>query len=686
MSQDSWHAQLIQHLLRVRPREVPWPVALRNTVGVVLPLIVGMATDHLEAGLGAAVGALVVMMSDQPGAYPVRLRRMLLTTCTGGLAAAAGYALGSFPLALLVVSAAWTFAAGLLVALGDSATRAGITSVLLLLLTGADATGAVQPIAAVALIVSGGLLQTALAVMAWPLNRYRPQRMALANAFAGLADAARNPSASDHSPPQDTAATELQNSMLGSGRGSRSRALDSCRILVTEFERMRLQLVALAEIESAHGGQVGERALRDLRLAVATALDAVASALAKPGVAEVSVAAFSQLRSRLADEGLPVSAQHHGRTLIAALEAVARNAVFAGGRGELRTAAAERRLPAPLRPTNPLAALAAQLNLRSTALRHALRFSACISLALVLSWMVADEHAYWMPMAVAIVLKPDFASTMRFGLHRVTGTLVGLLLASVLLMHLLPATWQQIALLAVLCFCYRQLAPMHYGIGVAALTGVVVILLAFGGEPAGPVMAARGIATVAGAALALVAYLLWPSWERGRVRQSLAAMLDAYARYLHSIPTGNKRKLADARSVARLARANAEASVERLRQEPRTGEGLLAHGDALLANGNRLVRATMMLDARLSREAGSEADDDNRSYLHQIATAAADTVDLFSRCTEQREPPSEQSPWNDTIEVLRRADHPYDAGASELLARFDDILATLHFIIGRNQP
>ncbi|RBJ89616.1 hypothetical protein BRO00_03680, partial [Xanthomonas oryzae pv. oryzae] len=44
-----------------------------------------------------------------------------------------------------------------------------------------------------ALIFAGGLLQVLLALVAWPLQRYRPERFALAELMRQLAGSARRP-------------------------------------------------------------------------------------------------------------------------------------------------------------------------------------------------------------------------------------------------------------------------------------------------------------------------------------------------------------------------------------------------------------------------------------------------------------------------------------------------------------
>ena len=48
-------------------------------------------------------------------------------------------------------------------------------------------------------------------------------------------------------------------------------------------------------------------------------------------------------------------------------------------------------------------------------------------------------------------------------------------------------------------------------------------------------MAARALGTGLGSALALLAYALWPTWERGRVRGAMADLLDAYRQYFDAV-------------------------------------------------------------------------------------------------------------------------------------------------------
>jgi uncharacterized membrane protein YccC len=311
-----------------------------------------------------------------------------------------------------------------------------------------------------------------------------------------------------------------------------------------------------------------------------------------------------------------------------------RNADFAGSRGELRLAAREAALPRNLRPRNPLAILRANLHLSSVAFRHALRCGACLAIAVAGERIAGIGHGYWIPMTCAIVLKPDFAGTFRIGLLRVAGTLVGLLLATALVHVAFGSEWARIVLLALLCFGFRQLTTMHYGLGVMLLTALIVVLLSFEGISPTETMNARALGTSLGSALALAAYALWPTWERGRVRGALADLLDAYRQYFLAVAGDDPRVRADVRALSRRARTNAQASLDRLRGEPRRRH-LVATAEGIFANANRFLRAAMALEAM--RQSAAPLSD--RHAVETFATSVdAATGELAQALRESRMP------------------------------------------------
>jgi len=656
------HHPLLHALVHTGKRDAPWTVALRNTAAVVLPLAVGALTDHLFAGLGVSAGALNTMFADQPGPYRLRLRRMLLTAFAAGIAAFAGSVLGQWPPALLVGAAIWAFGASLLVAIDAHATRAGLTSLILLVIMGAEPHAAPAALPAALLIFSGGVLQTLFAIAAWPLQRYRPERLALAQAFRGLADFSRAGIAHDSAVALPPSLNDLQAMLFGAGR-ARGRAVEAFRVLAELAERIRLELFALAQQQSQCESPTLREALASVRASAADVLSTIATALeqAAPPRSEAALATHDAAASTI--ESMPSTAEvGMAAARIAALggqlRAAVRNADTAGSRGEIRAQRAEYRLPRALQSANPLATLRANLRLSSPACRHAVRCSVCIAIALGLSHLLPLSRGYWLPMTVAIVLRADFGATWRIGLLRVLGTLGGLFLTTAVL-HFggVGNFWVALALMAVLCFGFRELAAVHYGIAVVCLTGMVVILLSFYGVPAAASVQARTIETALGSALALLASLVWPTWERGRERGALAQMLDAYRDYLAAVLHGDARARRETRVAARAARSSAQASLDRLRTEPASRINL-PRAEALVAQANRLIRAAMTLEA-----ARGSADMPSSPELDAFAQAC--DAALRECATALREARLPQGDW--PLRKLQRA-------LAEPLAKRDDAL------------
>jgi len=605
----SLRAHAIESLVHIKRPDVPWRVVVRNTAAVALPLAIGLATGHPQAGLGVAAGALNTMFSDQPGPYRQRTRQLLLASLVAGIASLLGFLIGGHLLPILLATAAFGFFGGLLVVFGTDTARVGMTSMILLVITAATPLPLTQAASASALIVCGGLLLTLFSLAAWPLQRYWPERQALASVYAGLAALATQPSQDNADAPALTdAMTTLQQTLLGRHR-SHGRAMEAFGVLLELAERMRLEFVAMNELDADND------VYRKFREQAAEVLSGIATALEEGATPTQAARSLQWVQARETEiDGSQHSAgmNRHVHALTGQLSAAVRNADWAGSRGEWRARAAETQLPKALRSSSGVATLRANLTVQSVAFRHALRTAACLSAALWISRRLDLPHGYWLPMTAAIVLRPDFAATFNFGLLRMLGTVAGLVVTTVLL-HVTPdQPWAHLLLLAILCMTFRYLASAHYGIAVAALTGTVVILLSFDGVNSGVAVMDRVINTTLGCSMALLAYVAWPTWERGRARAALARMLEGYADYLAALAQPAQRTAhRETRTAARTRRSNAQASIERMRAEPATPPELLKMARALFANGNRLARTAMALEALI---------DDNDALPEQVET------------------------------------------------------------------
>ena len=698
-------AKSLAVLLQTQRPEVPARVLLRNTVAAIVPLAIGIAAGRVGIGLWVSVGAIVTMYSDQPGPYRQRLTQLLAVSAAGGFAAFVGLVLGGHLAALLGATVLIAFAGALLVVFGDAGGRVGMAAIILLVITAATPAAGVWPaLQSAALITGGGLLLTLFSIAAWPLQRYGPEREALAAVYRGLAALARQPTVDRHAAPALSAGmTELQHTLLGSHR-ARGPVMDSFGVLLELAERISLELTALADGEPGeHIGALIRRetaallddiarsigAATEVDHAMARSLQALRAAEDALGASEGATAeaapAFVAGPARAAPD---LSPRRHFHALCGQLAAAARNAGRASATGARRAAQEELQRPRAVRTQSPPSILAASLTPRSAAFRHALRTAACVAVALWLGRALELSHGYWIPMTVAIVLRADYGATFSYGLLRVAGTVTGLLLTTALV-HFLPAdAWAWLAMMAVLCAAYRYFGTVHYGVAVTALTGMVVLLLALAGEPPESTMVPRLIATVIGSVMALMAYGLWPTRERTQIRSALASLLRAYAAYLASLgAAGEEQERREARNGSRVARANAEAALERLLAEPGGARAIAELTQSLLANSNRLARTTMTLDAALSGPGAVPA----RSRIRPLTAQGASSLEQIAEAIERKAPPPVMSARLRSLQhdLARELDTggatPLGAELTALSDRLVDNINTLGHIVARAQ-
>jgi uncharacterized membrane protein YccC len=589
-------------------------VGLRNAAGVALPLALGLAFRAPGSGLLIATGALNVAFSDSRLPYTQRARRMLAASAVVGYGVFIGALCGhSHPLTLLTVTL-WAFAAGILVALDQTAADVGTISLVTVLVFAALPMPPQQALYSGVLAGCGGLLQIVLSVAIWPLRPYAPQRRALADLFRALADSAAVAVAATEAPPVTAQTTEAQDWLAPLDR-DRSLEAERYRALLSQAERMRLALLVLSRVRTRIAREDPAScpvATIDRFFTIAgDVLRGLAAALARNTPPEDSPALVDETHAIVESlRACPGEMARDARRQIDALAGQFRAAFdlveHATPAGELRFERGETARSWPLRLQSGAAILRANLTLRSAACRHAIRLAVCVAIAEAVGQQLALTRAYWAPMTVAIVLKPDFAGTFSRGVQRLAGTIAGLLLATALV-HFRPlGTGLEIAFVAIFTFAARAFGPANYAIAATAITALVVMLVALNGTAPGAVVLPRAINTIVGGAIALIAHAVWPTWERAQIPEMIARLLDAYAAYWSAIRAGYEqpdrtlsREVDEARLGGRRARTNLEASMDRLAIEPGTTHDRFRALSALLANSHRLAHAMMALEAGL---------------------------------------------------------------------------------------
>jgi uncharacterized membrane protein YccC len=665
--------------------------AFRNAAGVVLPLMAGYALGMPRGGLVVASGALNVSYSDSSDPYSGRARRMLASSVICAIAVFAGAISGQHQSLAIVLATAWAFIAGMANALGGAAPDLGVISLVTLLIYAAQPLTPRQAAISGVLALAGGLLQTALSIALWPVRRYDPERRALASFYRELATRAAEPLMATSAPLASIHSEEAQQTLVGLERDPGPESM-RYRALLNQAERIRLSLLVLSRLRARmererYDYPAIEAVTRYLQLASRILQQISDLLLVSPpaGTAQNESEQLSELHQQIS-----LLRKQNAETPSSFLAAVAKDALFQMDAlaGQLRAALDLARndvalekfgISQPLaRPTwrevgvSRLEMLRENLNLQSATFRHAVRLAVLVAMGDIIGRMVSWRRTYWLPMTIVLVLKPEFTATFTRGVLRIAGTVIGLLLATALFHVIHPIVALQVALIFLFVFFLRWLGPANYGIFAIVVSGLIVLLLAIAGVPPKDVIFARGINTVVGGTLAIIAYRLWPTWERTRISERIARMSDAYREYFHAMlrfdpadPT-SAQELERSRRAARVARSNLEASVDRLSSEPGATREQMIRLNAILASSHRFIHAVMALDAIVLQTAVLSGS----APLKKFAAAAETTLALLSSALRAgRVMPRDFPDLREAHRLMVQA----RTGANESEARYDSI-------------
>jgi uncharacterized membrane protein YccC len=473
---------------------------------------------------------------------------------------------------------------------------------------------------------AGGLLLTILSVAVWPLGRYRPERQIIASLYLTLSKLASTPAGPEAPPPGSEQLIGTQNALTSLAQDHSPEA-ERCIFLLNQAERIRLSLLTLRRLDrriarEEQGSEVSA-ALERILATASLALESVSTSViqGRPGgAARQLTEAARQFRERHEEKVSPFLAAliHDADYQVDALGGQLRAAARLSG----NVAPRETGEPWRLRFTGWRARLYANLSFESTVFRHAVRLALCVGVGETIGLAFNLQRTYWIPMTIAIVLRPDFTATFSRGILRIAGTFVGLVLATGLFHFLHTGIASDIALLAVFTFFLRWVGPANYGIFVTAISAFVVLLIAVTGIDPQPVIAARALNTAIGGALALAAYWLWPTWEHTHVRPVLADLIEAYRNYFRAVADAYAGKtdadLDGTRSRARVARANAEAFVGRIASEPAVSPDRANLINAILVSSHGFVRAAMALESDLYRARPEPANQASLDFVEKV--------------------------------------------------------------------
>jgi uncharacterized membrane protein YccC len=649
-----------RHGVRVRP-------GLRVAVGVTVALAIGYAAGSWATGAAAAGGAIAVgIPSVAPTARP-RIAMLASTALAMALGTFLGSATSGYAGLHVVAVALFTFAGGLLVAVEPGVTAVGLNAIVGLVVYGRFPGSPETALKSAGLVLAGGLFQVLLVVVLGGRPQVGRALAGLSRAYAELATYAGDLDLDRSGLPVaaalDAAVVDREFSF---GAGASGPSGEACTSLVDEARRMRLELLSLASARTAAQGidePDAELVASFDRLAARLRefLEDVVDGLAHADVPVDLDDALAAATEAIEDVRQVAAALPHAQ-LIAARATTAGAALA----GQLRAVAVLLPAAVEVKPSHPSSAvrtatrisrrgaqgaeviterMGANLTWHSDAFQHAIRLAAVVSACAVIAHVAGIGRGYWIALTAVLVLRPEFSVTFTRGVARAVGTFAGVGIATIVAVTANPHGWVLVPFVGVFVWLAAGVFNASYAAFSVAVTGAVVFLLA--GLDTDPVVAARErlLATALGAALALGAYAVAPTWGRRPVADAVADLAETTQRYVGLVLDAIVDSGADvsvlpaAGRAVRLARTNAEAAITRSLGDPSSRRVDQTVTLELLATFRRLAIAahTLRLAPKLALDGVPLALKELTAAIETELEAVAARL-RFGRVTVVRQP------------------------------------------------
>lgn len=189
------------------------------------------------------------------------------------------------------------------------------------------------------------------------------------------------------------------------------------------------------------------------------------------------------------------------------------------------------------KPTGDMAAMWKALTPGNPLLRHGVRLAAAIMIAQCTALLVEIGHSFWIPLTVALIVKPDWSFTVIRSATRLVGNLAAVVLVPLALSAAVGVPWA----ITFLVFALGATAFRYFtGNYIAASFGVAgtILILDETLSPDGALYLWRIVATLIGTLIGVAVALAVPTWSSRGANTLLGNVVTDLAAWCRGVCTG----------------------------------------------------------------------------------------------------------------------------------------------------
>uniref|UniRef100_UPI00286AD958 FUSC family protein n=1 Tax=Chamaesiphon sp. VAR_48_metabat_135_sub TaxID=2964699 RepID=UPI00286AD958 len=605
---------------------------LRAALSLGVPMLIGQLINQRESGLFVGLIAYFVNFVNVAGSYQIKARAMAIATFGITISVFIGTLVASIPILAVILTFLWGMASGFASLYGNTGANVGLvvgTSFISTIALPGDLDIALMR--SLLCLIAGGWA-TLLSLVMWPFKPYNLLRIAVANCFDALAKYLKRfesgvPTTENILEIRKT--LETARNVLGAARirqSAQSWMGEQLLVLTQDGDRLLGSVIALTELLETHAHQNQYQAVQPLIDDTFVQMSIVFRSISKVIVgkyADIDLDNLNRIYNALKER------EHRQRQAISGSKTDYTNLVALSNLvltiekplEQLQYAAQsaksllENSNTSP-RHVDPLLLvkdeqhslsrlLTENFTLESAIFRHALRLGVSLSLGVILYSITNLPMGYWVTLTTILVLKPNLGVTFQRFFQRIGGTILGAVIAAVLICTIASKPVLDIAIVLTVFFGVA-LIDFNYGYSVVFLSIFILLITDISNSTGWQFAEVRVLNTLIGAGLAFGShYLIWPNWERDRLPSQLAIALRESQTYFNDVMAvyqgtkGHSAAIIAQRRQTGLAVGNAQASFQGLLREPKMHPELVEPVMTLLVYIGRFTNAITVLAVHL---------------------------------------------------------------------------------------
>ncbi len=658
----------ISFLIQSEPEKPALANGLRAALSLGIPMLIGQFINQRESGLFVGLIAYFVNLANVAGSYQIKAKAMAIATLGITISVFVGTLVASIPIFAVILTFLWGLASGFASLYGNTGANVGLvvgTSFISAIALPGDLDIALMR--SLLCLIAGGWAML-LSLVMWPFKPYDLLRIAVAECFNALAnylqtfagEAATTENILDVRTALETARMTLGTARIG--QSAQSWMDEQLLVLIQDGDRLLGSVIALTELLETHSHQQQYRSVQYLIDDALTQMSIVFRSISKVisgksasidlgnlnRIYEALKERQNLLRGALKQSSTSMETDYTQlvalgsliRTIAKPIEQLQYTARSAKSLLEPSNTSQRHAEPLLLIKTERqslLNLLKENCTLESAIFRHALRLGVSLSVGVILYSVTNLPMGYWITLTTMLVLKPNLGATFQRFFQRVGGTILGAVIAAIILVAISSKPILDI-IIVITVFFGVALIGFNYGYSVVFLSIFILLITDTSNSTGWQFAEIRVLNTLIGAGLAFAShYFIWPNWECDRFPRQLATALRESQTYFNDVmavyqgTTEYDAKIIARRRQTGLAIGNAQASFQGLLREPKMHPELVEPGMTLLVYLGRFTSAITVLAAHLEHFKLTVPLPELTTFVRQISLVLEELADAVEQ-------------------------------------------------------